>query len=155
MFNYPWLHGKFEASLGNFVYENKTKLGLDSEHHCLYLAWLPHPREETPLSRGHNCRRPLAKCLYSALFDWSVLRTNHALLNRKDMGEAVSVRSQALRRPRINPVLGKAMETRNPGDLCKHQGWQGTLILYSSCSQSVGSTSELLHNRHLHYSSSQ
>lgn len=97
----------------------------------------------------------LAKCLYSALFDWSVLRTNHALLNRKDMGEAVSVRSRALRWPRINPVLGKAMETRNPGDLCKHQGWQGTLILYSSCSQSVGSTSALLHTRHLHYSSSQ
>lgn len=33
----------------------------------------------------------MAKSLYSALFDWIVLRINHALLNKKDMEEAVSV----------------------------------------------------------------
>lgn len=47
----------------------------------------------------------MAKSLYSALFDWIVLRINHALLNKKDMEEAVSVSSQALRRPRVNPVF--------------------------------------------------
>ena len=48
----------------------------------------------------------MAKSLYSALFDWIVLRINHALLNKKDMEEAVSVSSQALSWARINPVLG-------------------------------------------------
>lgn len=33
----------------------------------------------------------MAKSLYSALFDWIVLRINHALLNKKDMEESVSV----------------------------------------------------------------
>lgn len=37
----------------------------------------------------------MAKSLYSALFDWIVLRINHALLNKKDMEEAVSVRMPA------------------------------------------------------------
>lgn len=35
----------------------------------------------------------MAKSLYSALFDWIVLRINHALLNKKDMEESVSVRA--------------------------------------------------------------
>lgn len=34
----------------------------------------------------------MAKSLYSALFDWIVLRINHALLNKKDMEESVPVR---------------------------------------------------------------
>ena len=33
----------------------------------------------------------MAKCLYSALFDWIVLHINHAMLNRRDMEESVSV----------------------------------------------------------------
>lgn len=33
----------------------------------------------------------MAKSLYSALFDWIVLRINHALLNKKDMEESVTV----------------------------------------------------------------
>lgn len=33
----------------------------------------------------------MAKSLYSALFDWIVLRINHALLNKKDMEESVPV----------------------------------------------------------------
>lgn len=33
----------------------------------------------------------MAKSLYSALFDWIVLRINHALLNKKDMEESVLV----------------------------------------------------------------
>lgn len=54
----------------------------------------------------------MAKSLYSALFDWIVLRINHALLNKKDMEEAVSVSGQALSWARINPILGAS-----------HGGW--------------------------------
>lgn len=39
----------------------------------------------------------MAKSLYSALFDWIVLRINHALLNKKDMEESVSVRTTPAR----------------------------------------------------------
>lgn len=38
-------------------------------------------------------RDSMAKSLYGALFDWIVLHINHALLNRRDMEESVSVRS--------------------------------------------------------------
>lgn len=38
-----------------------------------------------------TARDSMAKSLYSALFDWIVLRINHALLNKKDMEESVSV----------------------------------------------------------------
>ncbi|XP_042526579.1 unconventional myosin-IXb [Dipodomys spectabilis] len=45
-----------------------------------------------PYSLGEaiTARDSMAKSLYSALFDWIVLRINHALLNKKDMEEAVS-----------------------------------------------------------------
>ncbi|XP_061594284.1 si:zfos-588f8.1 isoform X3 [Cololabis saira] len=36
-----------------------------------------------------TARDSMAKSLYSALFDWIVLRINHALLNKKDMAESV------------------------------------------------------------------
>lgn len=36
-------------------------------------------------------RDSMAKTLYSALFDWIILHINHALLNRRDMEESVSV----------------------------------------------------------------
>uniref|UniRef100_A0AAQ5ZNB5 Myosin IXB n=1 Tax=Amphiprion ocellaris TaxID=80972 RepID=A0AAQ5ZNB5_AMPOC len=36
-----------------------------------------------------TARDSMAKSLYSALFDWIVLRINHALLNKKDMEESV------------------------------------------------------------------
>nr|XP_034375905.1 unconventional myosin-IXb isoform X2 [Arvicanthis niloticus] len=42
------------------------------------------------LSEAITARDSMAKSLYSALFDWIVLRINHALLNKKDMEEAVS-----------------------------------------------------------------
>ncbi|XP_028640647.1 unconventional myosin-IXb isoform X14 [Grammomys surdaster] len=42
------------------------------------------------LSEAVTARDSMAKSLYSALFDWIVLRINHALLNKKDMEEAVS-----------------------------------------------------------------
>lgn len=41
-----------------------------------------------------TARDSMAKSLYSALFDWIVLRINHALLNKKDMEESVPVRVQ-------------------------------------------------------------
>lgn len=34
----------------------------------------------------------MAKSLYSALFDWIVFRTNHALLNNKDLEDNSKVR---------------------------------------------------------------
>ncbi|XP_046953265.1 unconventional myosin-IXb isoform X2 [Lynx rufus] len=42
------------------------------------------------LSEAITARDSMAKSLYSALFDWIVLRINHALLNKKDMEECVS-----------------------------------------------------------------
>ncbi|XP_030629434.1 unconventional myosin-IXb [Chanos chanos] len=41
------------------------------------------------LNEAITARDSMAKSLYSALFDWIVLRINHALLNRKDMEESV------------------------------------------------------------------
>ncbi|CAJ1060581.1 unconventional myosin-IXb isoform X1 [Xyrichtys novacula] len=40
-------------------------------------------------SEAITARDSMAKSLYSALFDWIVLRINHALLNKKDMEEHV------------------------------------------------------------------
>ncbi|XP_063057168.1 si:zfos-588f8.1 isoform X3 [Engraulis encrasicolus] len=40
-------------------------------------------------SEAITARDSMAKSLYSALFDWIVLRINHALLNKKDMEESV------------------------------------------------------------------
>lgn len=34
----------------------------------------------------------MAKSLYSALFDWIVFRTNHALLNNKDLEDKSKVK---------------------------------------------------------------
>ncbi|XP_036619426.1 unconventional myosin-IXb isoform X7 [Trichosurus vulpecula] len=42
------------------------------------------------LSEAITARDSMAKSLYSALFDWIVLRINHALLNKKDMEESVA-----------------------------------------------------------------
>ncbi|KAG8517280.1 Unconventional myosin-IXb, partial [Galemys pyrenaicus] len=42
------------------------------------------------LNEAITARDSMAKSLYSALFDWIVLRINHALLNKKDMEESVS-----------------------------------------------------------------
>lgn len=56
---------------------------------------LPLPLTPTPslhCVQAITARDSMAKSLYSALFDWIVLRINHALLNKKDMEEAVSVR---------------------------------------------------------------
>ncbi|NXK09086.1 MYO9B protein, partial [Herpetotheres cachinnans] len=42
------------------------------------------------LNEAITARDSMAKSLYSALFDWIVLRINHALLNKKDMEESVA-----------------------------------------------------------------
>ncbi|XP_063311506.1 unconventional myosin-IXb isoform X4 [Pelobates fuscus] len=42
------------------------------------------------LNEAVTARDSMAKSLYSALFDWIVLRINHALLNKKDVEEAVN-----------------------------------------------------------------
>ncbi|KAF7706039.1 hypothetical protein HF521_019293 [Silurus meridionalis] len=41
------------------------------------------------LSEAVTARDSMAKSLYSSLFDWIVFRINHALLNKRDMEEAV------------------------------------------------------------------
>ncbi|KAI4798768.1 hypothetical protein KUCAC02_020500, partial [Chaenocephalus aceratus] len=46
-------------------------------------------------SEAITARDSMAKSLYSALFDWIVLRINHALLNKKDMEESVPEEYQA------------------------------------------------------------
>uniref|UniRef100_A0AAR2KMG7 Myosin IXB n=1 Tax=Pygocentrus nattereri TaxID=42514 RepID=A0AAR2KMG7_PYGNA len=50
---------------------------------CHQCHLLPH------LPQAITARDSMAKSLYSALFDWIVLRINHALLNKKDMEESV------------------------------------------------------------------
>lgn len=45
-----------------------------------------------PSYQAITARDSMAKSLYSALFDWIVLRINHALLNKKDMEESIPVR---------------------------------------------------------------
>ncbi|KFW04751.1 Unconventional myosin-IXb, partial [Eurypyga helias] len=42
------------------------------------------------LNEAITARDSMAKSLYSALFDWIVLRINHALLNKRDMEESVT-----------------------------------------------------------------
>ncbi|XP_013996630.2 unconventional myosin-IXb isoform X2 [Salmo salar] len=42
------------------------------------------------LEEAVTARDSMAKSLYSSLFDWIILHINHALLNRRDMVEAVS-----------------------------------------------------------------
>ncbi|XP_047224590.1 unconventional myosin-IXb isoform X5 [Girardinichthys multiradiatus] len=42
------------------------------------------------LQEATSARDSMAKCLYSALFDWIILHINHAMLNRRDMEESVS-----------------------------------------------------------------
>ncbi|XP_056194827.1 unconventional myosin-IXb isoform X3 [Falco biarmicus] len=42
------------------------------------------------LNEAITARDSMAKSLYSALFDWIVLRINHALLNKKDVEESVA-----------------------------------------------------------------
>uniref|UniRef100_A0A674E5Y3 Myosin IXb n=1 Tax=Salmo trutta TaxID=8032 RepID=A0A674E5Y3_SALTR len=42
------------------------------------------------LEEAVTARDSMAKSLYSSLFDWIILHINHALLNRRDMEEAVS-----------------------------------------------------------------
>ncbi|XP_034411115.1 unconventional myosin-IXb isoform X2 [Cyclopterus lumpus] len=41
------------------------------------------------LQEASTVRDSMAKCLYSALFDWIILHINHAMFNRRDMEESV------------------------------------------------------------------
>lgn len=51
------------------------------------------------MTSAHFCvqairvRDSMAKSLYSALFDWIIVHINHAMFNRRDMEESVSVSS--------------------------------------------------------------
>lgn len=82
----------------------------------------------------------MAKSLYSALFDWIVLRINHALLNKKDMEEAVSVSAQVMNWARTGPILGTARKLCSLGT----RAGRGPLILYSSGSRPGDRISDVL-----------
>ena len=41
--------------------------------------------------QASRVRDSMARSLYSALFDWIIIHINHAMLNRRDMEESVSV----------------------------------------------------------------
>ncbi|KAK2542159.1 Myo9b [Columba guinea] len=59
----------------------------------LYLGNITYKKKATGREEGLEAitaRDSMAKSLYSALFDWIVLRINHALLNKKDMEESVT-----------------------------------------------------------------
>lgn len=47
-------------------------------------------------------RDSMAKSLYGALFDWIVFRTNHALLNNKDLEDSAKV-TPFRSHPPLNP----------------------------------------------------
>lgn len=55
----------------------------------------------------------MAKSLYSALFDWIVLRINHALLNKKDMEESVTVSLSPNQGSAGSCVFGPTVNARN------------------------------------------
>lgn len=41
--------------------------------------------------QASRLRDSMAKSLYSALFDWIIVHINHAMFNRRDMEESLSV----------------------------------------------------------------
>ena len=75
----------------------------------------------------------MAKSLYSALFDWIVLRINHALLNKKDMEESVSVRATPPQLAACDPGCSQSSVSPREPTGCGSQGpvqrKQGTLGL--------------------------
>lgn len=83
---------------------------------------LPYRGVTPPLyPQAITARDSMAKSLYSALFDWIVLRINHALLNKKDMEESVSV--SVLPPPHLSAQLGQG----RPCPWCHTGGWSVTL----------------------------
>lgn len=76
--------------LAGFIPRDNCVMCWSSPFLCVCL--LPFTR--LILSQAITARDSMAKSLYSALFDWIVLRINHALLNKKDMEESVPVRER-------------------------------------------------------------
>lgn len=58
----------------------------------IYQSFLYNKHHLSLCHQAITARDSMAKSLYSALFDWIVLRINHALLNKRDMEESVPVR---------------------------------------------------------------
>lgn len=86
----------------------------------------------TLCTQAITARDSMAKSLYSALFDWIVLRINHALLNKKDMEEAVSVSAPPPHHPVCSTKLcqgGQALSAPRPQWTARDFTSQG------SCSQ--------------------
>lgn len=82
-----------------------------------------------------TARDSMAKSLYSALFDWIVLRINHALLNKKDMEESVTVCPQGIRLPppceKHQVMLGLSLVTNQHP--VTHRGLRGSVSGTLSC----------------------
>lgn len=56
------------------------------------------------LAQAGSVRDSMAKSLYSAMFDWIVFRTNHALLNNKDLEHSSKVGIKTYTNTSQNPV---------------------------------------------------
>lgn len=67
---------------------------LEKSSDAHYIPYISYPSYQAITTRDS-----MAKSLYSALFDWIVLRINHALLNKKDMKESIPVRDNDSHRP--------------------------------------------------------
>uniref|UniRef100_H3DDJ4 Myosin IXB n=1 Tax=Tetraodon nigroviridis TaxID=99883 RepID=H3DDJ4_TETNG len=72
----------------NRLYKVRADLNLDTETHNMLLPVNIKFIQPYSHSEAITTRDSMAKSLYSALFDWIVLRINHALLNKKDMEES-------------------------------------------------------------------
>lgn len=77
----PYSHSEVCVNKGVSSYRENVASLLTTELTGLFLTLL----------KAITARDSMAKSLYSALFDWIVLRINHALLNKKDMEESVKV----------------------------------------------------------------
>ncbi|XP_042353404.1 unconventional myosin-IXb [Plectropomus leopardus] len=72
----------------NLDLDDEEKLGQEYKrlHQAMEMVgFLPSTKKQY----AYTVRDSMAKCLYSALFDWIILHINHAMLNRRDMQESV------------------------------------------------------------------
>lgn len=70
----------------------------DFNAHKLRILFFPF------LAQAGSVRDSMAKSLYSAMFDWIVFRTNHALLNNKDLEHSSKVGIKTYKNTSQNPV---------------------------------------------------
>lgn len=101
----PYSHSEVRSRLENFsvTSHSSDRVQLNT-YICFFqfnggtlnLLMKSHLSSSSFSHQAITARDSMAKSLYSALFDWIVLRINHALLNKKDMEESVPVRHKHL-----------------------------------------------------------